>query len=133
MKTVLRSYFTNTLALYLTSQIASGMIFGNGLVTLFKTGFFLALTTLIVKPIINLLLLPLNLITFGIFRWISSTISLYLITLVISEFSINSFSFQGLSSYWLDIPKFNINGIIAFVGFSFLISAISSLIHWIFK
>ncbi|PIZ45666.1 hypothetical protein COY30_01575, partial [Candidatus Woesebacteria bacterium CG_4_10_14_0_2_um_filter_44_9] len=87
----------------------------------------------LVKPLINLLLLPLNLITFGFFRWVSSAIALYLVTLVIPGFKIIGFSFAGFSSRWLDIPAFSLSGFFAFIGFSFAISAFASIIHWLVK
>ena len=69
MRSILKHFLINTVALYLISQGVSGIVFANGLETLFLTGAVLSLTTMIVRPILNLLLLPLNLVTFGLFKW----------------------------------------------------------------
>jgi uncharacterized membrane protein YvlD (DUF360 family) len=93
----------------------------------------LTATTLLVKPIINILLIPLNLITFGFFKWISSAVALYLVTLLVPGFKILYFSFSGLSSKWLDIPAFSISGFLSYVAFSFILSFLTSIIYWLIK
>lgn len=133
MKRILRHYFINLLALYLISQIAKGLIFENGAETYFIAAGALTVATILGKPVINLLLLPLNLVTFGLFRWVSSAIALYIVTLVVKTFKIVGFEFQGLSTKWVDIPPMNYKGILAFVAFSFLLSVAVSFIHWMRK
>lgn len=133
MKTIIRHYVLETVTLYLASQMASGIVFEGGLKTLFLAGVGLTLATLIVRPLINILILPINLITFGLFKWVSSAVALYLVTLVIPGFKIVQFSYAGLSTKWIDIPGFSFEGMLAFVAFSFLISFIASFLHWLIK
>jgi uncharacterized membrane protein YvlD (DUF360 family) len=109
------------------------MVFENGLNTFLLTGFALTIGSLIAKPIINLMLLPLNLITFGLFRWVSSAVILYLITMVVKSFKIAGFYFAGYNSVWIDIPEISFKGILAFISFSFMLSVIISFIHWLMK
>jgi len=133
MKRLLRLYFINLLALYLIIQFTRGLIFEEGAKTFFITAGALTVATLLGKPVINLLLLPLNLVTFGIFRWVSSAIALYLVTMVVSDFKLIGFKFAGLSSKWLDIPSLDLKGITAYIAYSFLLSLIISFILWIRK
>ena len=133
MKSLIKIYIASTLSLYLASVAFSGIQLSKGINSLLLTGVGLSILSLLVKPLINLLLLPLNLITFGLFRWVSSAIALYLVTLVIPGFKIIGFSFAGFSSRWLDIPAFSLSGFFAFIGFSFAISAFASIIHWLVK
>jgi len=107
------------------------MVLAKGINSILIAGVALSIFSLLVKPVINILLLPLNLITFGLFRWVSSVIALYLVTLVVPGFKITSFIFAGLSSKWIDIPAINLVGILAFVAFSLVISVISSILHWV--
>lgn len=130
MKRIIRVFAISIVSLYLASQVADGMVFGDGSTTLIYTGIALTLTSFLGKPIISILLLPLNLVTFGFFRWVSSAIALYIVTLIISDFRIDYFLFEGLQSKWLDIPSMNLKGVWAFVGFAFVLSFISSSIHW---
>lgn len=131
MKSILKIYITSTLSLYLASVAFGGMQLSRGINSILLAGVGLSLLSLLVKPLINLLLLPLNLITFGLFRWVSSTIALYLVTLIIPGFKIIGFSFSGLASKWIDIPSINLSGTLAIIAFSLVISVISSILHWL--
>lgn len=131
MKKIVRHYIIDTSTLYAVSLIASGIVFEEGIRTLLLAGLALSLASILVKPIINLLLLPINLITFNLFRWLSSAVALYLVTLVVPGFKIVSFSFAGYTSQWIDIPALSIQGVFAFILFSFLISIITSIIYWV--
>jgi putative membrane protein len=133
MKRILRLYVFDTVSLYLASQIAKGMVFEEGIVTLLMAGVGLVASTLVVKPIINILLLPINLITFGFFKWASSAIALYIVTLVIRGFKIERFATPAYSSPWIDIPNLELQGVLAFVAFSFLIFVLTSIMTWLTK
>lgn len=133
MKSLLRHYVIDTFALYLASTVTSGLVFTQGLKTLLLAGIGLMAASLLVRPLINILILPLNLITFGLFKWVSSAVALYLVTLIVPGFSIANFVFLGLSSEWLSIPSFTLHGVFAYVGFSFFISLITSFMYWLIK
>jgi len=133
MKTILKHFIVNTFSLYVVSLIISGIVFTEGTYSLLLAGMVLTLTSMVIRPIINLLLLPLNLITFGLFRWVGFAITLYLVTLIVPGFKLVDFVFKGFTSYWFTIPAVSLPGILAFVAFSFLISIIASIGYWIFK
>lgn len=133
MKHLIRHYVVDTYALWVTSQVASGMIFEGGYKTLFIAGLALMGTSLLAKPIINLMLLPLNLVTFGLFRWVSFAIVLYLVTLIVKQYKITAFIFSGYSSKWLDIPTLHFEGVWAYIAFSFILSFLISFIYWVIK
>jgi len=133
MKRILKHYTIDTFSLWVISQLAEGLYFEKGILTLFFAGVGVTVVSIIAKPVINLLLLPINLITYGLFRWVSSAIIIYLVSLVVHEFKVIHFHFSGFSSQWLDIPQMNFEGIIAFVAFSFLLSIVTSFIYWVTK
>lgn len=133
MRSLLKHFVINTACLYLISLAVSGIVFENGFVTLCLTGLVLMLVTMIIKPILNILLLPFNLVTFGLFKWVSFAITFYLVTLIVPGFRLTDFVYPGLNSYWLSLPAINLSGTMAFLAFAFLISFVSSVIYWIFK
>jgi len=133
MRTILKHFIIDTVSLYLISLGVQGIFFEKGIETLLLTGFVLMLTTLVIQPIINLLLLPLNLITFGLFKWVTYAITLYLVTLIVPGFKLIEFVFAGFHSVWFSIPAISLTGALAFIAFSFLISFVSSVVFWIFK
>jgi len=133
MRTIIKHFIIDTITLYLISQAVKGIVFTEGTYTLLLAGLVLMLATNLVRPIINILLLPINLVTFGLFKWVTYAITLYLVTLVVPGFSIGEFVFAGFSSYWFSIPGLSLAGVLAFIAFSFVISTISSILYWIFK
>lgn len=133
MRTLLKHFVIDTASLYAISLVVSGIHFEKWPETLLLAGVVLMLATMIVKPIINILLLPLNLITFGLFKWASYVVTLYIVTLIVPGFKLANFVFGGFSSYWFSIPPISLSGVGAFLAFSFVISFFSSLIYWIFK
>ena len=133
MKRILKHFLIDTFCLWAVSNMAKGMSFEGEFKTLFLAGASVTMTSFLAKPIINLLLLPLNLITFGLFRWVSSAFVLYIVTLLVKDFKIIFFNFAGFSNAWIEIPPINLQGLLAFIGFSFLLSFISSFIYWLIK
>ena len=133
MKRVLRHFVIDTYSLWITSRLAEGIIFEGGIKTLFIAGIGVTIVSLLAKPVINLLLLPINLITFGLFRWVAAALVLFIVTLRVRNFKIVEFAYHGLSSKWLDIPALHFQGILAFIAFSFIFSLITSFIYWLIK
>lgn len=91
-----------------------------------------ALFFLFLRPVIKLLSLPLNLITFGLFSVFINVILLYLITAVLGGFEIIAWRFNGAIVAGASLPAVELSSllsaIVASVGQSFL----SSLLFWIF-
>lgn len=133
IKKLIRHFLIDTYSLYLVSLIAEGLVFTEDLKTLVIAGAVLTAITIFAKPVINLLLLPLNLVTFGLFRWVSSAIALYLVELVVLQFEVNGFHFAGFANKWVEIPVLNFSGWLEYIAFAFILSIITSVIHWVVK
>jgi putative membrane protein len=133
VKTLFRHFLIDTFAIYIASRVAHGMVFGESYKTLILAGIAMAGVSFLAKPVINILLLPINLVTFGLFRWVSSALVLYIITLLIDDFRITSFIFDGLESAWISIPMIHLTGIFSYIGFSFIISVVTSFFYWLIK
>lgn len=133
MKRIIRHYIIDTLSIYAVSHIAEGMNFAKGWEDLLLAGAALTVVSILAKPVISILLLPINLITFGLFRWVASAITLYIVTLVVPGFSITGFVFPGYSTQWFALPPLSFSGLFAFIAFSFVLSLIISIVHWVIK
>jgi len=131
MKGLLRSFIIHTIVIWLVAEYVGGINF-NTPSTLFAAGFALMLADAILKPLINLFLLPFNLITLGVFRWISSALMLYLTTLVVPNFSVQAFKYQGLTSEFFIIPQIDLSVFGAYILLGILISFVVSLVFWLF-
>lgn len=133
MRSILKHFVINIIVLYLVTQWFSGLAIANGWQGLVVAGVGLTLVNFLARPIINLLLLPINLVTFGFFRWLSAALTLYITTLLVPGFSVSGFYFAGLVTKWIDLPSLHFSGFLSFIAFSFVISIFTSLIHWLVK
>lgn len=133
MKSVIRNTSINALALFVIPKVIDGVKITGGIETYLFGGFCLFLMSLILKPILNLITLPLNFLTFGSFSFITNIAILYLLTVFVSQISITSFAFQGFSFDGFIIPKIYFNTLFAFIVSAFVLSLIISLIQWLIK
>lgn len=133
MKRIIRTAALEIGTIYIASQIAEGIIFEEGLKTLLFAGLALTAVSLFAKPAIKILLLPLNLVTFGLFRWVSNVIALYLVILIVPSFKIAQFSYPGLDNQFMTLPQVTLAGFWGVVAFALLISTINSFFHWLVK
>ena len=132
MKRIIRIFIVESLVLYFVSQITTGLTFEGGTTSLLITAIGLTAASLFIKPIINLLLLPLNLLTFGFFRFLTNAITLFLVDLVLSQFAVGAFFFKGYQGTLIVIPSLGVPaGPLSYLAFSFLISLVSSVIYWL--
>ena len=122
------------IALYLAFRIASGLEFADFIEGILITGLALAVATYLVKPIINILILPLSLATLGLFRFVAHAIMLFIVDLALPQFSVSGFHFVGAATQFGNIPPINFGaGPLAYIGFSVVIATLSTTLHWIAK
>lgn len=134
MKAIPRLFVVEFIGLYFANEIAQGLVFQDGLFSMILTSLALAVAMRLIKPIINVLLLPLTLATLGLFKFLTHAVTLYVVDLALNQFTVTNFNYPGLVSTYLDLPTIQFGeGFMAYIAFSLLISVITSLIHWIVK
>jgi uncharacterized membrane protein YvlD (DUF360 family) len=134
IRLILRSLAINIASVYLAIQILSGVItYVGGWETLILVGVLIALANLFVKPLINLFLLPIHLVTLGSFRWLANLIVLYLVTLMVPSLSINSFTLPRIDLGYLIIPTINFSPFAAFVVATFTLTLVFHFLYWLFQ
>lgn len=133
MKHLLKLVFVNFLTLLFISKICSSIYFFDNFLVLFWAAVTLTLLNLLVKPVLNILLMPINFLTLGGFRWIINFIVLFLVTLIVPEFKISAFVINGFSFAGFSVPTINLSFLLALFLVSFLIEMFSGIIFWLFK
>lgn len=133
MKSILRRIVFYAVALFLTSQIITGLTVNGGVGTYLIGGVALAILFLIVKPILSIVTLPLNIITLGLFSFLINAIILYLLTIFVPNISISAFTFKGFAFAGFVIPSLSINTFLTFVIASILLSFIVGFLRWLTK
>jgi len=133
VKKIFRSLVINLAALILVSAAIAGFRISGGYQGLLFTGAVLTGINLAIKPLIKLLLLPINLITLGAFRWVANVFSLYLVTLLVPYLEIFGFAFPGFFYQGFIIPEMYLAKIWVLVISSFLLSLFTTFLFWLFK
>src|SRR5258708_40236687 len=109
MKTIIRKILTYIGALYFLPQLIPGIHISGGFTTLLIGGVTLALLFLILKPILNLISFPINLVTFGIFSLVINAVLLYLLTVFIKGIAITAFSYHNINFEGFSTPTLEFN------------------------
>lgn len=133
MKTIARAIFIYTFSLYLLPFIIPGVQIKGGFITLLIGGLGLALMFLIIKPILNFISLPINLITLGLFSIVTNALILYILTVFISGISIVSFTYNRTDFYGFIIPSLTFSMFFAYIYTAFVLSFIDSFFSWLVK
>ena len=131
MKNILKSFLINAVALYVLTVIVPAFRIGGGLNSFLTAGATLTVLNILVKPILNLLLLPINLLTLGFFRWASSVLIIWLLTKLTPGLSISNYNFQGFSYQGFIIPPAHFNVLWTLIIGSFMMSIITTFLDWI--
>jgi uncharacterized membrane protein YvlD (DUF360 family) len=113
MKKFLKYALYLSFALVLQQELFGNLEFGpNRLLVIVKIGLILSFFELFLKPMVKILLLPISVLTLGLIRIVINTLGLYLAVLLVSTFTVSSFTLYGwqLVGFW------------AYLGTSFFIS-----------
>lgn len=131
MKSMLRTLLFNVMALYLLTLLLTGVTVSGGITTYIIGGFIFTLLSFIVAPILNLITLPLRLLTFGLFTFVTNAVVLYLLTVFVPNIMISAFTFQGFSYIGFSLPRIAFNPFFAYIVSAFLLSSIVAFATWL--
>ncbi len=90
------------------------------------------LTSIVIHPIFSIILLPINILTFGLLSLILN-ISLFLAYIkFLPEFSISAYNFPGANIQGFIIPQANLNQIETLVAAAIILTFSQKVLHIIF-
>lgn len=134
LRLLLRSIAINLASIYIAANILSGIIiYVGGPKTLLMAAVVIAIVNLLVKPIVNLLLLPIHLVTMGIFRWLANLITLYVVTIIVPNLQIHAFTFPGADLKYIIIPVMHFSAFGAFIVSTFVLTVSFHMIYWLLQ
>ncbi len=129
-----RSIAINAAGIYIVVKVLSGIFVIEGGIAKFLTAALaISLINLIVRPIINLLLLPINLLTLGLLRWVGNIGVLFLATKLVPEMQIHEFISPKLELPFLIIPSFEFSKFGAFIFVTLFLSLVFHIVYWLFQ
>jgi len=131
VRNIVKQLFLSTTSFFVVGYFFPGIEFEK-IEILVVASIVFAVLIMVAKPILKFISLPLNLFTFGLFSFFSGALLLYLISIVVSGFSIVNFDFSGVEISGFFIPKFHTILIFSALIASILISWLNTLLRWVF-
>lgn len=129
MKYLLRVFLFHCFSLWLVSQVFPALILKGGLSVLATAGGILSLLMLLVRPILKILFIPINIITFGLLSWCIDAIVLFLLTIAVPEVIIRAWTFPGITWAGFVLPSMHLSYAVALVLVSLSVSAMVNMLH----
>ena len=123
MKQALRGILINSIAITLGSALLPGIDYGHKLSILIIAATMLGIANTFIRPILTLVLLPINIITLGIAGLFMNTLLLFIVTLVVSGFNVIPFNLT-----WTATP-IHVTLVWSYILCSFIISLIGNLVR----
>jgi len=129
MKYLVRLYLFSVFSLWFVQEIIPGFTIPGSTVTLLSAGLALSLLTLIVKPMLKILFIPVNMLTFGLSSWVVHVIVIYLLIVIVPEVRIEPWVFPGMNVVGFVIPKIQVSYYASLIVVSVLITFITNVLH----
>jgi putative membrane protein len=134
IKSLLRFFFINFASVYISLHLAlPAVAFYGDLSSLLLLAVFLAIGNSIVKPLVNLFLLPFHLVTLGLFRWMANLIVVYLITFLVPTLKIHEFTSTKIDLGLIIIPSVHYSLFMSFILFTITITITFHLLYWLLQ
>ncbi len=122
MKDFLRQSLINSFSLYLVASIFPGLTIPPLVFNLIWAGIIFTLVNRLVKPVIKLILLPINLITLGLFGWLANVLVLLIATRLVDSLTIAGFVSQSFTYSGFSVPSLTFSPFVVLIIASFLLS-----------
>lgn len=127
MKKFLKNSLLNCFSLYFVASINPGLIIPQNIYPLIWAGIIFTLINFFVKPIIKLFLLPINLLSLGLFSWIANVLILLVLTQINPVVKIVAFTTAAYSQSGFLIPALSVNLLFSYILTSLLLSLVFNL------
>lgn len=133
MRSLLKKYFIIILAVYLLTQLIPTFVVSEGWRGLFYSSFILSLLLYIAQPVINLIMLPINLLTLNLTSWLLNIIIFYIWTLLVPNIWVTDWQFSGKSIGLITFSSLYIPQWQVIVLSGILLTLITQFIKWLVK
>ena len=131
MKKIFRMIIFSGIAIFLTAYWNKGFIIKLDPMIFLKASLMIALVYYLIIPVSKLILLPLNIITLGLFSTIFYALVIYFLLTNMSLISIKDWVFPGVKLFGITLGKINISSFYNIFISSFSISTIINFLETI--
>lgn len=132
MRKIILKILATSASFYVASYFLSGVQIEPTWSSYLIASLVFVIFNFLLTPIIKLLLLPINLLTLGLFRWLTNVLVLYLFDLLYDGLTIVGFNYPGYTSPIISLPTGYLNLFWVLVLSSLFMSLTYSLISSLF-
>ncbi len=108
MHTVLK-FLGTAAAVYLTVYMVPGVTVSGGWTSILLVALVWSVITMVIRPVLTILTLPITLITFGLFSFVLNAVLFWAMTLIVPGFIVSGFWAALLGALVLSIVSWFIN------------------------
>lgn len=131
MKSLIRVFVINVLAIFTTVQMLPGLTIKPNFLSLLFVSLVFTILNSFVKPLLKILFFPITLLTLGFFSWVINIGIFYLLLFFVPQIQVSSWIFQGVSYQGFSIPLLKLSPLLTIILASFIISVLSSFFRWL--
>ncbi len=131
LKYVLRNTLLYAAGLYIVPFILPGLYVKGGITTYLIAGLILMVLNRTIVPLLNLITLPIQLVSFGLFSFVVNAFILYVLTVIMPQITISAFQFSGFTVGGFIIPKIDFNTLFAYIVSSIALTLFVNFIKWL--
>ena len=133
LKHYLRALIIAALSFYVAYTLIPTINIGNDIQNIYLIIGGLLAVSLIVKPIFSLILLPINILTFGALSLILNTALIFAFTKFLPGFSVSPYNFPGINFQYFIIQPASLSWFATIAAIGAVITIIQKLLHIIFE
>lgn len=129
MRYFIRTFLFYSFSLWFITEICSGLSIQGGWQAFFIAGCILSILMLIVAPILRILFIPINILTFGVLSWGINVLVLYLLTIIVPEVTIQAWEFPGWFWAGFAIPSLSVSYVLSLVLVSLMLTGMVNILQ----
>lgn len=133
MKSFLKSLFTYLLSIHLLSLIIPSVVLPLSFINYCYAVIIYVILFKITRPFLNILILPLNLVTLNLTSWILNIILFYLWIVLTPGVSVSKWTFEGLSLGIISLSSVTLQSWQVIILSAILLFLVVKFISWLIK
>src|SRR3989344_9014020 len=131
MRAILKQTLINSFSLFFLAAVYPGLKIPVDILGLLWTGLVLTLLNYLAKPLIKLILLPLNLLTLGLLSWLSQVLVLVIAVRLVPDLQVVPALIPAWQQSGFSVPALSLNLWLSFILTSLSLSLVYKLLDGI--
>lgn len=104
-----------------------------GFENLLLAGVVLTALDTFLKPILKTIMLPVNVVTFGLLSWLAAVVVFWLTTVIIKGLVVVPYTTPQITTDFIIIPQYQIEGVVGYVVTGLVVVILQRFITFVFK